>query len=81
MAHPHRGNSQGGLAMNRVKEIRQAKGLNQRQLAELSHSPQSAVSNIELGKWKAWPKVMQRIAQALRVRVEELFPEDKATNK
>jgi transcriptional regulator with XRE-family HTH domain len=81
MAHPHRGSSQGGLEMNRVKEIRQAKGLNQRQLAELSHTPQSAVSNIELGRWQAWPKVMQRIAQALRVRVEELFPEDKATNK
>lgn len=67
--------------MNRVKEIRQAKGLNQRQLAELSHTPQSAVSNIELGRWKAWPEVMQRIAQALGVCVEELFPEDKATDK
>ena len=67
--------------MNRVREIRQAKGLNQRELAELIHTPQSLLSAIELGKLKPWSKLMERLSDAFGVSVEELFPEDTIREK
>lgn len=61
---------------NKLRESRIAKGLNQRQLSELSHTPQSLVSSIERNVIKPWPKVIQRLSKALKVPAYELFPDD-----
>lgn len=66
-----------GGKMNTVHKVRQSKGINQRQLSELSHTPQSLVSAIERGMLKPWLKVAQRFSLVLEVPIEELFPEDK----
>ncbi len=66
---------------NNLKEKRQEAGLNQRQLAEKAHLPQSAVSDIELGKREPWPKALKRLARALKVEISELFPDLPATKE
>lgn len=59
----------------RIRELRQAKGMNQRELAELTHTPQSLVSNLERGTMKPWPAVVKRLCEALDCQSSELFPE------
>lgn len=66
-----------GVDMNRVRQIRVEKGLNQRELAEASHTPQSLISAIERGTLKPWPKVARRISEVLGTPVEDIFPKDK----
>lgn len=61
--------------MNRLREVRLGKNLNQRELAEASHTPQAIVSALERGVLKPWPKVAERLSQALGVPAETLFPE------
>jgi len=61
---------------NRLREIREAKGFNQRELAEKTHTSQTTISELELGKRKPWLKVARRLARKLGVPVEELFPDD-----
>ena len=60
--------------MEKLREVRLAKGLNQRELAERSHTAQSLVSALERGVVKPWPKVAKKLARALGASVEELFP-------
>ncbi|MBT4512823.1 MAG: helix-turn-helix transcriptional regulator [Chloroflexi bacterium] len=62
--------------MNRLREIRLQKGLNQRQLSEKAHTPQSIVSALERDVHRPWPNVANRISDALGVSIEEIFPED-----
>lgn len=62
--------------MNKVKVLRSKKGLNQRQLAELSHTPQSLISALERGKVKPWVKLAERLSIALDVPIDEIFPHD-----
>lgn len=62
--------------MNKVRETRELRQLNQRQLAELTHTPQSLISSIERGVLKPWPIVAKRLSEALQTSVQELFPED-----
>ena len=59
---------------NNLKLWRIAKDLNQRQLAEIIHGYPSAISNIERGHIKAWPKIMKDLSKALEVDEKELFP-------
>ena len=61
---------------NRLKETRVSKGLNQRELSELAHTPQSLVSALERGVLRPWDKVVRRLSDALGVGGEELFPAD-----
>jgi transcriptional regulator with XRE-family HTH domain len=61
--------------VNNLKLWRQAKGLNQRQLAEIIHGYPSAISNIEKGHVRAWPKIIKDLSEALDVDEKELFPE------
>lgn len=61
--------------MNRVREHRLAKGLNQRQLAEKLHVSASLLSSIELGRLQPWPKIIRRLCKKLDVSAEELFPD------
>ncbi len=62
--------------MNRLKEIRLAKGLNQRELSEKVHTAQSLICRIELNELKPWPKLRKRLAKVLGVTVYELFPSE-----
>lgn len=62
--------------MNRLREVRLEKGLNQRQLSEASHTPQAIVSALEREVQKPWPKVAKRLSRALKLPAQELFPED-----
>lgn len=66
-----------GEVVNRVRQLRGEKGLNQRQLSEASHTCQALLSAIERGTLKPWPKVAERLSEALGVPVEDIFPEDK----
>ena len=62
--------------MNRVREARVRAKLNQRELSEAAHTPQAIVSALEREVLKPWPKVAQRLSDALGVPAEQLFPED-----
>jgi len=62
---------------NNVRRFRTKAGLTQSQLAVLICIANSNLSDIELGKRKAWPLVRRRIARALKVPEDELFPEKK----
>jgi len=61
---------------SKLREVRERKGLNQRELSERAHTPQSLVSAIELGKLKPWPKVVERLSKALGIPEKKLFPND-----
>jgi transcriptional regulator with XRE-family HTH domain len=62
--------------MNKIRQIREMKGLNQRQLAEKAHTAQSLISNLEHDRMKPWPKVIRRLSRVLKVSRQELFPEE-----
>lgn len=61
---------------NRIREKRQQLGLSQTKLACQIGMAESTLSNLELGKWKPWPKARADIARALAVPEEELFSHD-----
>ena len=63
--------------MTKLREAREAAGLNQREGSEASHTPQAIVSALERGVLKPWPKVAERLSKALGVPAEQLFPEDR----
>jgi ribosome-binding protein aMBF1 (putative translation factor) len=65
-----------GFSMNRVRQARGVRGLNQRELSELAHTPQSLVSSIERERLRPWPKVAKRLSKVLGIPVRDLFPED-----
>lgn len=58
---------------NRIRERRNELGLSQTKLACLIGMAESSLSNIELGKWKPWPKAKKDLARTLGVSIEELF--------
>lgn len=60
---------------NRVKEFREKAGLSQSELARRAGIAEPNLSKIENGLWQAWPKAKRRLAQVLKVRIQELFPE------
>ncbi len=61
--------------MNRLKETREKQGLNQRQLAERSHLPQSLVSDLERDVRRPWKSAIKRLSKALKTPAADLFPE------
>ncbi len=63
--------------MSKLRDVRQAMAMNQRELAELSHTPQAIVSALERNVLKPWPKVAQRLSIALGIPADKLFPEDR----
>lgn len=58
-----------------VKELRSQKGLSQFALSLSSRVHPSVLSRIESGRYRPYPAEAKRIARALGVRVEDLFPE------
>lgn len=67
--------------MTKLREVRLAMGMNQRELSEASHTPQSIVSSLERGVLKPWPMVAKRLSKALGVPAEKIFPEGVVTTK
>ena len=59
---------------NNIRLLRQVRCLNQRELAEATHTPQSLICAVELGKIQPWPSLVNRLSQALGTSPEELFP-------
>jgi transcriptional regulator with XRE-family HTH domain len=66
--------------VNKLRVMRLEKGLNQRELSEIAHTPQSLVSSIERGILKPWPAVITRLAKALQCEASDLFMEDHTTD-
>jgi transcriptional regulator with XRE-family HTH domain len=60
--------------MNRIREKRLEAGLSQVRLSILTGVPNSAISDVELGKRQAWPRLRHALAKALRCPESELFP-------
>lgn len=59
---------------NRVRDIREAKRLSQRQLAELIGVSRVYITQIENDKRRLNSETMEQIADALGVHVSDLFP-------
>jgi len=62
---------------NRIRDRRKELGLSQTKLACLIGMAESTLSNLELGKWKPWPKARKDLARTLGISIEELFPDEK----
>ena len=61
------------LAM-KIAELREKKGLSQKQLAELMGTSQQAISRIESGRYEGFTlKTLERIAEATGMRVKIEF--------
>lgn len=58
-----------------LRETREQRGLTQMALAELAGVDQTTISKIEVGTMQtpSWP-IVARLAKALRVKPEALFP-------
>jgi len=59
---------------NCIRERRQELGLSQTQVACQIGMAGSTLSNLELGKWKPWPKAKRDLAKVLGISEEKLFP-------
>ena len=57
----------------RIKELRESKGLNQEQLAELINLESRHLSRIETGKSFTTLENVEKIAQVLEIEVKDLF--------
>lgn len=58
--------------MNRIKEIRQEKGIIQKDLAEAANISAPYLHDLENGNRGAKRETLERIAKALNVEVEDL---------
>ena len=65
------------MFQNRIRERREEMGLSQTKLACLIGMAGSTLSNLELGKWKTWPKAREDLVKALETIEEELFPNER----
>ena len=61
--------------MNRIKEIRRAKGVTQSALAIRAKVSQPYINDLENNRRGAKPETMRRIAEALEVSTDELMGE------
>lgn len=60
--------------MNKVRELREQRGLTQVALAKKIHIAQSNLSAIENGRVTPWPKAKRSLARVLKTTIAELFP-------
>jgi len=63
--------------MNRIRETREKKGISQFELARRTGLHPSTISKVERGVWMPFPGWRRRIAEALEVGENEIFPEEK----
>ncbi len=59
----------------RIWDLRERKALTLRELSEMSGVGPDTINQIELGRRKARPSTLRKLARALDVPVGELFPE------
>ena len=64
-----------GFIVNRVREYRHKLGITENELAKRVGIASPNISNIELGKMMAWPKLKHALSQVLKVNEETLFPD------
>lgn len=60
---------------NKIRQLREEKGLNQEQLAELAGKSVNTIKNIESGKHEPDLKTLRAMAKALSVKVTSLLDE------
>jgi len=60
--------------MSRIREVREAKGIRKEELAAMSGLSFSLVSSVERGDHTPSLKNSRRLAEALGVSVDDLFP-------
>lgn len=60
----------------RLRALRQERMLSQRDLAEAIGSVQAVISELELGKRRARPRTVRKLAAALGVEPRELVKEE-----
>lgn len=61
--------------MNRIKELRESKGINQKELSEKAGISRPFLCDLEKNRRGAKPETYQRIADALEVPVSDLRQE------
>ena len=57
---------------NRIRELRQAKGWSQQMLADHAQIERAHITRLEEGRKEAGLRVLDRIAEALGVEIEDL---------
>lgn len=62
------------MLKNNLKKLRERQKLNQRQLAEAVHTPQSLISDIERGQKATWPKLTEKLCIVLDKKAKDIFP-------
>jgi transcriptional regulator with XRE-family HTH domain len=70
----------GHLAAN-IKQLRDARGFTQQQMARLSGLPRATWSNLESGSANPTLTVLHRVASALQVTLEELLTAPRAASR
>jgi transcriptional regulator with XRE-family HTH domain len=61
-----------GIPLPYLREVRQSKGLSQRELGELARVSSGTVYRVETGRRGAYPGTVRKLATALEVTPEEL---------
>jgi len=58
--------------MNKIRQIRESKGISQKELARSANICQGLLCNLEKERLKPWPSVIKKIAKVLKVNPNEL---------
>jgi len=64
--------------VNRLREVRVAKGMSQVELARRVHAHPSLLSRAENSGGYVYPKLRRAIARTLGVQIDEVFPTEAA---
>jgi transcriptional regulator with XRE-family HTH domain len=59
-----------------LRQLRETKGLSQRELSERSHICQSLICEMELGVRKPWLNAIRKISTVLVMSSELVFPKE-----
>jgi transcriptional regulator with XRE-family HTH domain len=65
--------------MNQIRQIREAQGISQKELARRANICQSLLCNLEKERLMPWPAAIKKIAKVLKVKPDELIQENKET--
>lgn len=64
--------SKGVVAISNLAKVRKARGLTQRKLSAMSGVPRVSIARYETGKVSPNVRVLERLAQALNVSIDDL---------
>lgn len=71
VAHSSRARPSQDVLVPHLRDVRLSRALSQRDLADASRVSRSTIMALEAGR-DAWPRTVQKLARALRVKPEEL---------